>query len=248
MMVMSISKYYVDVELVCVSVVLCHLFVPVCGLLQILPPHDSTTDPNVVISNICRHVFVCQWPVPMCMRHKQHFGWQPVFQWALVSTSNVIFHVCHSQNPVQEWGEEFEDGAVYGVTLRREPVTSDSNSSETDQCCAFVQYRTCKVRRLKAATLDLLVSHLLDPGCQEQDYGRIFLSTYGTFTSTSELIELLFQRYNHILDTILLFYLFTDIGPCTWINISNVGLGDKVKYFAMVISLLEASLFAKNSP
>ncbi|XP_076609432.1 ral guanine nucleotide dissociation stimulator-like 3b isoform X2 [Chaetodon auriga] len=100
-----------------------------------------------------------------------------------------------TMNPVQEWGEEFEDGAVYGVTLRREPVPS-SNPSETSPCCAFVQYRTCKVRRLKAATLDLLVNHLLDPGCQEQDYGRIFLSTYRTFTSSSKLTELLFQRDN----------------------------------------------------
>lgn len=98
-------------------------------------------------------------------------------------------------NPVQEWGEEFEDGAVYGVTLRREPVPS-SDPSETSPCCAFVQYRTCKVRRLKAATLDLLVNHLLDPCCQEQDYGRIFLSTYRTFTSASKLTELLFQRDN----------------------------------------------------
>ncbi|KAK2894253.1 ral guanine nucleotide dissociation stimulator-like 1 isoform X1 [Channa argus] len=99
-----------------------------------------------------------------------------------------------TMDPVQEWGEEFENGAVYGVTLRREPVTSSSKPCETDPCCAFVQYRTCKVRRLKAATPDLLVNHLLDPGCQEQDYGRIFLSTYRTFTSSSELIELLFQR------------------------------------------------------
>ncbi|KAI3360176.1 hypothetical protein L3Q82_014500, partial [Scortum barcoo] len=99
-------------------------------------------------------------------------------------------------NPVQEWGEEFEDGAVYGVTLHREPVPSSPKPGETSPCCAFVQYRTCKVRRLKAATLDLLVNHLLDAGCQEQDYGRIFLSTYRTFTGTSELIELLFQRDN----------------------------------------------------
>ncbi|XP_044038504.1 ral guanine nucleotide dissociation stimulator-like 1 isoform X2 [Siniperca chuatsi] len=101
-----------------------------------------------------------------------------------------------TMNPVQEWGEEFEDGAVYGVTLRREPIPSSPNPSETSPCCAFVQYRTCKVRRLKAATLDLLVNHLLDPDCQEQDYGRIFLSTYITFTGTSKLIELLFQRDN----------------------------------------------------
>uniref|UniRef100_UPI0037E8064A ral guanine nucleotide dissociation stimulator-like 1 n=1 Tax=Semicossyphus pulcher TaxID=241346 RepID=UPI0037E8064A len=99
-----------------------------------------------------------------------------------------------TMNPVQEWGEEFEGGAVYGVTLRREPVPSSPNPGETSPCCAFVHYRTCKVRRLKAASLDILVNHLLDPCCQEQDYGRIFLSTYRTFTGTSKLIEMVFQR------------------------------------------------------
>ncbi|KTF95728.1 hypothetical protein cypCar_00024269, partial [Cyprinus carpio] len=91
--------------------------------------------------------------------------------------------------PVQEWGEEHEDGAVFGITLRREPVQQSAGPTE-----AFVQYRTCKVRRLKAATLDKLVSHLLDPCCQEQDYGRILLSTYRTFTSSNKLIEMLLQR------------------------------------------------------
>ncbi|XP_054463012.1 ral guanine nucleotide dissociation stimulator-like 1 isoform X2 [Anoplopoma fimbria] len=105
-----------------------------------------------------------------------------------------------TMNPVQEWGEEFEDGVVYGVTLRREPVPSSPEASDESPCCAFVQYRTCKSRRLKAATLELLVNHLLDPGCQEQDYGRIFLSTYRTFTGTSKLIELLFQRDNAVSD------------------------------------------------
>ncbi|XP_041634013.1 ral guanine nucleotide dissociation stimulator-like 1 isoform X2 [Cheilinus undulatus] len=99
-----------------------------------------------------------------------------------------------TMNPVQEWGEEYEDGAVYGVTLRREPVSSSPSPGETSPGCAFVQYRTCKVRRLKAATLAILVNHLLDPACQEQDYGRILLSTYRTFSGTSKLIEMLFQR------------------------------------------------------
>ncbi|XP_048043327.1 ral guanine nucleotide dissociation stimulator-like 1 [Megalobrama amblycephala] len=96
-----------------------------------------------------------------------------------------------TMEPVQEWGEEHEDGAVFGITLRREPVQQSSEPTE-----AFVQYRTCKVRRLKAATLDRLVSHLLDPCCQEQDYSRILLSTYRTFTSSNKLIEMLFQREN----------------------------------------------------
>ncbi|KAM9746619.1 ral guanine nucleotide dissociation stimulator-like 1 [Menidia menidia] len=101
-----------------------------------------------------------------------------------------------TMNPVQEWGEEKEAGAVYGVTLRREPVPSSPNPDGTSPGGAFVQYRTCKVRRLKAATLDLLVNHLLDGSSQEQDYSKIFLSTYRTFTDTTQLLELLFQRDN----------------------------------------------------
>lgn len=97
---------------------------------------------------------------------------------------------------MQEWGEEKEDGAVYGVTLRREPVPSSPSSNDRTPCSGFVQYRTCKVRRLKAATLDNLIRHLLDGSNQEPDYSRIFLSTYRTYTSTTTLIELLFKRYS----------------------------------------------------
>ncbi|XP_074552960.1 ral guanine nucleotide dissociation stimulator-like 1 isoform X2 [Halichoeres trimaculatus] len=99
-----------------------------------------------------------------------------------------------TMNPVQEWGEEHEGDAVYGVTLRRERVPSSPNPGETSPCFAFVQYRTCKVRRLKAANLSILVDQLLSPCCQEQDYSRIFLSTYRTFTGASALIEMIFQR------------------------------------------------------
>lgn len=95
---------------------------------------------------------------------------------------------------MQEWGEETEDGVVYGVTLRREPVSTSPNPEEMGPCSAFIQYRTCKVRRLKAATLERLVSHLLDGSSQEPDFAKIFLSTYRTFTSTTKLIEMLFQR------------------------------------------------------
>uniref|UniRef100_A0A3B1IWJ3 Uncharacterized protein n=1 Tax=Astyanax mexicanus TaxID=7994 RepID=A0A3B1IWJ3_ASTMX len=33
---------------------------------------------------------------------------------------NILWE--NKTDPVQEWGEEFEDGAVFGITLRREPV------------------------------------------------------------------------------------------------------------------------------
>ncbi|XP_053707298.1 ral guanine nucleotide dissociation stimulator-like 1 [Synchiropus splendidus] len=99
-----------------------------------------------------------------------------------------------TMNPVQEWGEEVEEGAVYGVTLHREPVPASPTTSAVSPSSAFVNYRTTKFRRLKAARLEVLVEHLLDPGCQEQDYSHIFLSTYRTFTSTSKVLELLFNR------------------------------------------------------
>lgn len=98
------------------------------------------------------------------------------------------------QDPVQEWGEEEEDGAVFGVTLRREPVAPASDSSEPSTASSFIQYHTVKVRRLKAATLERLLTHLLDAEQQESDFLPVFLSTYRAFTSTGTLVELLFQR------------------------------------------------------
>ncbi|XP_044202190.1 ral guanine nucleotide dissociation stimulator-like 1 isoform X2 [Thunnus albacares] len=103
-----------------------------------------------------------------------------------------------SMDPVQEWGEEEEDGAVFGITLRREPVLPGSDTAEPPTAFSFIQYHTVKVRRLKAATLERLVTHLLDREHQEPDYVPVFLSTYRAFTSTSTLIELLFQRDDSI--------------------------------------------------
>ncbi|XP_039519758.1 ral guanine nucleotide dissociation stimulator-like 1 isoform X3 [Pimephales promelas] len=99
-----------------------------------------------------------------------------------------------TMDPVQEWGEEVEDGAVYGVTLHREPIQPSADAAENDSAFGFMQYRTLKVRRLKAATLERLVTELVNPECPDPDYTQIFLSTYRAFTCTNTLIELLFQR------------------------------------------------------
>ncbi|XP_056122914.1 ral guanine nucleotide dissociation stimulator-like 1 isoform X3 [Rhinichthys klamathensis goyatoka] len=100
----------------------------------------------------------------------------------------------HCEDPVQEWGEEVEDGAVYGVTLHREPIQPPADAAENDSAFGFMQYRTLKVRRLKAATLERLVTELVNPECPDPDYTQIFLSTYRAFTCTNTLIEVLFQR------------------------------------------------------
>ncbi|XP_062404164.1 ral guanine nucleotide dissociation stimulator-like 1 isoform X2 [Sardina pilchardus] len=99
-----------------------------------------------------------------------------------------------TMDPVQEWADEVEDNVVYGVTLRREPVQSPTEPAEEQPVFSCVQYRTHKVRRVKAATLDRLVDQLLFPECQDPDYSRIFLSTYRAFTDPSTLIQVLFQR------------------------------------------------------
>uniref|UniRef100_A0AAY5EPS6 Ral guanine nucleotide dissociation stimulator-like 3a n=1 Tax=Electrophorus electricus TaxID=8005 RepID=A0AAY5EPS6_ELEEL len=97
-------------------------------------------------------------------------------------------------DPVQEWGEEMEEGVVYGVTLLREPTpaslpTANVPDASSTQSC--MQYRTLKARRVKAAGLERLVSELVKPDCEDPDYARIFLSSYRAFTSPSTLIQLL---------------------------------------------------------
>ncbi|XP_069803426.1 ral guanine nucleotide dissociation stimulator-like 3 isoform X3 [Dendropsophus ebraccatus] len=101
------------------------------------------------------------------------------------------------KNPLQEWGEEVEDGAIYGVTLRR--VRTESPSGDflaVATSPGYVHYKTCKVRSLRAGTLEKLVENLLveyqgsDPG-----YVPTFLSTYRAFTSSEKVLELLLDRH-----------------------------------------------------
>ncbi|XP_066521317.1 ral guanine nucleotide dissociation stimulator-like 1 isoform X2 [Hoplias malabaricus] len=108
-----------------------------------------------------------------------------------------------SMDPVQEWGEEVEDDVVYGVALHRicEPDSDDVTDTEPapePRPLSCVKYRTLKVRRLKAATLQRLISELFEPHSNEPEFPRIFLSTYRAFSSTSSLIQLLFQREDKI--------------------------------------------------
>uniref|UniRef100_F7FNQ3 Ral guanine nucleotide dissociation stimulator like 3 n=1 Tax=Ornithorhynchus anatinus TaxID=9258 RepID=F7FNQ3_ORNAN len=94
-----------------------------------------------------------------------------------------------AMTPLQDWGEETEDGAVYGVTLRRLGAAPSPGLTPTG---AFVLYRTCKVRTLKAGRLDRLVEELVS-GDQAQDptFVPVFLATHRAFTSTSGVLELL---------------------------------------------------------
>ncbi|XP_047557722.1 ral guanine nucleotide dissociation stimulator-like 3 isoform X1 [Lutra lutra] len=101
--------------------------------------------------------------------------------------------------PLQDWGEETEDGAVYSVSLRRQlsqrlspragPGGSQASNPTAD---AFLHYRTSKVRALRAARLERLVQELVS-GDREQDPGFVpaFLATHRAFVSTARVLGLL---------------------------------------------------------
>ncbi|XP_053573829.1 ral guanine nucleotide dissociation stimulator-like 3 [Bombina bombina] len=100
------------------------------------------------------------------------------------------------RNPLQEWGEEVEDGAIYGVTLRR--VRTEAPVGENlvvPSSPGYVHYKTCKVRCLRAGTLQKLVENLLvEYQGSDQGYVPTFLSTYRAFTSLDRVLELLLDR------------------------------------------------------
>ncbi|XP_074194239.1 ral guanine nucleotide dissociation stimulator-like 3 isoform X3 [Rhinolophus sinicus] len=101
--------------------------------------------------------------------------------------------------PLQDWGEETENGAVYSVSLRRQrsqrlspgegPQDSQAPSPSAD---AFLHYRTSKVRALRAARLERLVWELVS-GDSQQDPSFVpaFLATHRAFVPTDRVLGLL---------------------------------------------------------
>uniref|UniRef100_A0A8C7J0J1 Ral guanine nucleotide dissociation stimulator n=1 Tax=Oncorhynchus kisutch TaxID=8019 RepID=A0A8C7J0J1_ONCKI len=99
------------------------------------------------------------------------------------------------QNTTQEIGEEVEDGAVYTITLRKVQIGASKGQRwlgvETD--AALSLYETCKVRTIKAGTLEKLVEYMVRGN--DSTYVTIFLCTYRSFTSTKQVLDLLLNRY-----------------------------------------------------
>ncbi|XP_042136480.1 ral guanine nucleotide dissociation stimulator-like 3 isoform X3 [Peromyscus maniculatus bairdii] len=100
--------------------------------------------------------------------------------------------------PLQDWGEETEDGAVYSVSLRRQrsrrstPEGAGGEQAPNPAADCFLQYRTSKVRALRAARLERLV-HELVSGDREQDPGFVpaFLATHRAFVPTARVLGFL---------------------------------------------------------
>ncbi|XP_030401875.1 ral guanine nucleotide dissociation stimulator-like 3 isoform X2 [Gopherus evgoodei] len=99
--------------------------------------------------------------------------------------------------PLQQWGEEVEDGAIYSITLQRVRAEPAANGGPCPLAgvgppCPFVQYRTCRLRRLRAGTLPQLVRGLVVASA-ESDPGYLpsFLATYRAFATPGRVLELL---------------------------------------------------------
>ncbi|XP_006898917.1 PREDICTED: ral guanine nucleotide dissociation stimulator-like 3 [Elephantulus edwardii] len=104
--------------------------------------------------------------------------------------------------PLQDWGEETEDDAVYSVALRRQRSQRSRPGEQAGdsqvwvppplQADAFLHYRTSKVRALRAARLERLVRELVS-GDHEQDPGFVpaFLATHRAFVPTARVLGFL---------------------------------------------------------
>lgn len=103
------------------------------------------------------------------------------------------------QAPLQDWGEESEDGAVFSVVLRRQrsrrsgPGAGPARGQPLPPAAnTFLHYRTSKVRALRAARLERLMGELVS-GDREQDPGFVpaFLATHHAFVSTACVLRFL---------------------------------------------------------
>uniref|UniRef100_A0A8C2CPH2 Ral guanine nucleotide dissociation stimulator-like 1 n=1 Tax=Cyprinus carpio TaxID=7962 RepID=A0A8C2CPH2_CYPCA len=112
------------------------------------------------------------------------------------------------RSSVQDWGEEVEEGAIYNVTLKRVQIQQAANKgarwlgAEGDRLPpghTVSQLETCKIRSIRAGTLERLVETLLTAfGDNDLTYTSIFLSTYRAFATTQTVLELLLDRCVHL--------------------------------------------------
>ncbi|XP_061427607.1 ral guanine nucleotide dissociation stimulator-like 1 isoform X1 [Lethenteron reissneri] len=129
---------------------------------------------------------------------------------------------------VQDWGEEVEDGALYSVTLRKvqvQPLATHKGARwlgvENGACAPGSGgtggtgaapppplppppppppiVETVRTRTLKAGTLERLVRNLL-VAFRENDstYATVFLATYRSFATPTQVLDLLLDRYGNL--------------------------------------------------
>uniref|UniRef100_A0A8C0IC86 Ral guanine nucleotide dissociation stimulator n=1 Tax=Bubo bubo TaxID=30461 RepID=A0A8C0IC86_BUBBB len=118
-------------------------------------------------------------------------------------------HLCHAllslshgvscppvQSSTQEIGEELEDGVIYSISLRKVQLHHTANKGQRwlgfENESALNLYETCKVRTIKAGTLEKLVEYLVSAfKGNDSTYVTIFLCTYRAFATTKQVLDLL---------------------------------------------------------
>ncbi|XP_043819168.1 ral guanine nucleotide dissociation stimulator-like 1 isoform X1 [Dromiciops gliroides] len=147
-------------------------------------------------------------PISAMSKSKVSTKMENTGQWLVEDHAQIWDVLKTEESSIQDWGEEVEEGAVYHVTLKRVQIQQAANKGarwlgvEGDQLPpghTVSQYETCKIRTIKAGTLEKLVENLLTAfGDNDFTYISIFLSTYRGFASTKEVLELLLDRYGNL--------------------------------------------------
>ncbi|KAM4576066.1 ral guanine nucleotide dissociation stimulator isoform 2-T2 [Odontesthes bonariensis] len=100
----------------------------------------------------------------------------------------------------QEIGEEAEEDAIFTITLRKVQLHQSASKGQrwlgVDTDSALSLYETCKVRTIKAGTLERLVEYMVSAfRGKDSTYVTIFLCTYRSFATTKQVLDLLLNRY-----------------------------------------------------
>ncbi|XP_009320443.1 PREDICTED: ral guanine nucleotide dissociation stimulator [Pygoscelis adeliae] len=135
---------------------------------------------------------------------------------AWVPRTSLQEHLCHGllsvshgvscppvQSSTQEIGEELEDGVIYSISLRKVQLHHTANKGQRwlgfENESALNLYETCKVRTIKAGTLEKLVEYLVSAfKGNDSTYVTIFLCTYRAFATTKQVLDLLLNRYGKL--------------------------------------------------
>ncbi|XP_057265209.1 ral guanine nucleotide dissociation stimulator isoform X2 [Pezoporus wallicus] len=107
------------------------------------------------------------------------------------------------ESSTQEIGEELEDGVIYSISLRKVQLHHTANKGQRwlgfENESALNLYETCKVRTIKAGTLEKLVEYLVSAfKGNDSTYVTIFLCTYRAFATTKQVLDLLLNRYGNL--------------------------------------------------
>ncbi|XP_029999031.1 ral guanine nucleotide dissociation stimulator-like [Sphaeramia orbicularis] len=104
------------------------------------------------------------------------------------------------RSSTQEIGEEAEEDAIFTITLRKVQLHQSASKGQrwlgVDTDSALSLYETCKVRTIKAGTLERLVEYMVSAfRGKDSTYVTIFLCTYRSFATTRQVLDLLLNRY-----------------------------------------------------